>query len=556
MSTARVVQRLRAENKMLVQRDVHLRETITDLQARLDNAYHATLPVTTSACSEHLAELEDELQIALKSADESRERCQALDLELASQRQLVADIMRKHKRERQSAEADQQANQKQLQLVISSCQVKEAEHMSSMSSLRTKYEDAMVENARLSAQCDELTAENKNIETSRATTAERLAKALSSLQEKSNDNNHDDDDDDNNSSMRIHVAAAVQAAREQWQQRASTMAKEERLRAEERLKRVVRRGRIEAEVAMSKVTTEAEAALENQRLKNRAVLAETKASAAASAVELVASVRAACEKNMAAERQRSAMSVPLALQGVQKRFQQELEKKKVMYDKELGTIDVNHRMERFRQSQMSAVRVCSMYFRQQRAKKVALAMWQWKSAVAEARLGEVICMTLEHTRRAGAVYCVWGIMQRVAFRKVVVAFRHWETLSFEGSEDEEDKEEEVVSSDNEETLYSSSSIRTSGLRPWMFESTLHTRGVWKGEIGQIKNKMYRTRYHTVLLYMYYCTATVLLCLLFVHIHHLQQYQLSHGPHQRSSVPQILDLGSLCFQQLCKYADLL
>jgi hypothetical protein len=106
------------------------------------------------------------------------------------------------------------------------------------------------------------------------------------------------------------------------------------------------------------------------------------------------------------------------------------------------------------------------------------------------------------------------------------------------------------------SFYSSSSIRTSGLRPWMFESTLHTRGVWKGEIGQIKNKMYRTRYHTVLLYMYYCTATVLLCLLFVHIHHLQQYHLSHGPHQRSSVPQILDLGSLCFQQLCKYADLL
>ena len=473
LSTARVVQRLRSENKILIVRDTQNRQIISDLQERLDNAHHASSSLATkNARGDNLRELEDELHIVRKSASEFRERIQAVNLELSSQQRLVAEMRQVQKTERQRAREDEQATRKQLLLVVESCEAKEAEHASAMSILRQKYEKSAAENVRLSMKCDSMTAENKDIESRRAATAERLAEALASLHKHEIENRKSDDIDgdhnDREATMRARVAAAVQIAREQWQERALAMAKKDRLLAEERLERAIRRTRSEADVALSKVKQEAQATLEKQRLKHRAMLVEAEANAAASSVELVTSVRVACERDVAVEREKSAQAVPRALRGIQKRFQEELTKKKDMYEKHLGEIDATHRMELYRQTQMSAVRICSMYFRQQRAKKKALALWQWKNLVSEARLGEVVGMTLEHTKRTGAAYCFWGIMQKAAFRKVVVAFRHWETLTFEELEEESETE---VSFDN---------IRASRLRPWMFESALHTSGVWRG----------------------------------------------------------------------------
>lgn len=451
---------------MLIVRDTQNRQIISDLQERLDNAHHASSSLATkNARGDNLRELEDELRIVRKSASEFRERIQAVNLELSSQQRLVAEMRQVQKTERQRARENEQATRKQLLLVVESCEAKEAEHASAMSILRKKYEKSAAENVRLSMKCDSMTAENKDIESRRAATAERLAEALASLHKHAEIENRKSDDidgdhNDREATMRARVAAAVQIAREQWQERALAMAKKDRLLAEERLERAIRRTRSEADVALSKVKQEAQATLEKQRLKHRAMLVEVEANAAASSVELVTSVRVACERDVAVEREKSAQAVPRALRGIQKRFQEELTKKKDMYEKHLGEIDATHRMELYRQTQMSAVRICSMYFRQQRAKKKALALWQWKNLVSEARLGEVVGMTLEHTKRTGAAYCFWGIMQKAAFRKVVVAFRHWETLTFEELEEESETE---VSFDN---------IRASRLRPWMFESTL------------------------------------------------------------------------------------
>ena len=99
-----------------------------------------------------------------------------------------------------------------------------------------------------------------------------------------------------------------------------------------------------------------------------------------------------------------------------------------------------------------------MYFRQQRAKREALAFWRWKDAITELRLKEIVGVGLEHTRRTGAAYCMWGALKHIARRKVVVAFRHWEALTLQD-------EQEV------EGLYSNTEALV-GLRPWLFGSTI------------------------------------------------------------------------------------
>ena len=454
---------------MLLQRDSERLKTIAALkeQIRLMKENNRNDSASSDNKTKPYVEVEDELQSTIRNMDEVRDRCKQLEIELASRQQLVEEMMVKHKRDIAQSQDQIAATQKQLDFVIQSCELKELDYTAKLSEVRKEYQMSIVDRKKLEEKCASLEAENEEIELRRATTAEKLATVFAAQKRRKDIGASGDHtlSEEEKKERRTCIAAAVQSAREQWQQHGVMASKKERMRAEERLKRAVSRVRSEAEIAMSKVKLDTDKALERQRVKYTASLDKVKAEMQRDAQNKLTKAKAIAEKELEDQRKIASTSVSKALKGVQKRFQEELQKKQSLYDEELGRIEVNYRMERHRASQLSAFRLFSIYFQRKKVQMKALALARWKGIISRTRLSDVLLATVEYTRRTGAAYCMWAIMQRCAFKKIVAAFRHWEVLAFENYED--GSYGAFINADATRPL--------DRLQPWTFEATLQKK---------------------------------------------------------------------------------